>query len=216
MQFYYQRGTESDANHPVESLLGGRSSRGTEPDGNGRPADRHSRRSQPRLFVPGPAPRPKDARMAGTATYVQEIAAQVAAGRLEALVNGTLFRSIRGVQSKLDLINTPNALESLSRWARFPRRGVDLCAPARARRGAPQKRRVQPGEGLAEVQDARCAHRRPKMGQAVLRCGSGCDSTSFASLHDFPWCKLWQGYLRPTVAGLEEGGGGQEEVKSET
>ena len=53
--------------------------------------------------------------MAATTTYVQEIAAQVAAGRLEALVNGTLFRSIRGLQSKLDLINTPNALESLSR-----------------------------------------------------------------------------------------------------
>ena len=50
-------------------------------------------------------------------TYVEEIAAQVAEGRLDALVNGTLFRSIRGVQSKLELINTPNVLESLSRCA---------------------------------------------------------------------------------------------------
>ena len=48
-------------------------------------------------------------------TLVQDIAAQVVEGHWEVLVNGTLFRSIRGVQSKLELIDTPNALESLSR-----------------------------------------------------------------------------------------------------
>ena len=48
-------------------------------------------------------------------TFLQDIAGQVAEGRWEVLTNGTLFRSIRGVQSKLQLIDTPNALQSLSR-----------------------------------------------------------------------------------------------------
>lgn len=65
-------------------------------------------------------------------TYVEEIAAQVAEGQLDALVNGTLFRSIRGVQSKLELINTPNVLESLSRCACMRERGA--CAASLASR----------------------------------------------------------------------------------
>ncbi len=48
-------------------------------------------------------------------TVVQDIAGQVADGRWEALLNGTLFREIRGVQSKIELVGTPNALLSLSR-----------------------------------------------------------------------------------------------------
>jgi hypothetical protein len=48
-------------------------------------------------------------------SFVQDIAGQVADGRWEALINGTLFRSIRGVQSKIELVGTPNALLSLSR-----------------------------------------------------------------------------------------------------
>jgi hypothetical protein len=48
-------------------------------------------------------------------SLVQDIAGQVADGRWEALINGTLFRSIRGVQSKIELVGTPNALLSLSR-----------------------------------------------------------------------------------------------------
>jgi hypothetical protein len=51
-------------------------------------------------------------------SLVQDIAAQVAEGHWEVLVNGTLFRSIRGVESKLELIDTPNALEALSRCGR--------------------------------------------------------------------------------------------------
>ena len=51
-------------------------------------------------------------------TLVQDIAGQVAEGHWELLLNGTLFRSIRGVQSKLQLIETPNALESLSKCVR--------------------------------------------------------------------------------------------------
>lgn len=51
-------------------------------------------------------------------TFLQDIAGQVADGRWDALINGTLFRSIRGVQSKLELVDTPNALASLSRSIR--------------------------------------------------------------------------------------------------
>ena len=60
-------------------------------------------------------------------TLVQDIAGQVAEGHWEVLLNGTLFRSIRGVQSKLQLIETPNALESLSKCVR---RGSCARAPA--------------------------------------------------------------------------------------
>jgi hypothetical protein len=49
-------------------------------------------------------------------SIVKEIAEQIAEGRLEVLINGSLFRSIHGVQSKLELVHTPNALVSLSRW----------------------------------------------------------------------------------------------------
>jgi hypothetical protein len=60
-------------------------------------------------------------------TLVQDIAGRVAEGHWEVLLNGTLFRSIRGVQSKLQLIETPNALESLSKCVR---RGCCVRAPA--------------------------------------------------------------------------------------
>ena len=55
-------------------------------------------------------------------TFLQDIAGQVADGRWDALINGTLFRSIRGVQSKLELVDTPNALASLSRCVKISRR----------------------------------------------------------------------------------------------
>jgi len=48
-------------------------------------------------------------------SLVQVIAEDVAQGRWEVLMDGSLFRSIRGVQSKIELIETPNALASLSR-----------------------------------------------------------------------------------------------------
>ena len=51
------------------------------------------------------------------ASIVRDIALQIAAGRIDMLINGALFRSIRGVESKLELVDTPMALESLSRYA---------------------------------------------------------------------------------------------------
>merc|ERR1712216_86922 len=52
---------------------------------------------------------------AAPASIVRDIALQIAAGRIDMLINGALFRSIRGVESKLELVDTPMALESLSR-----------------------------------------------------------------------------------------------------
>eukprot|EP00286_Rhodomonas_abbreviata_P000483 CAMPEP_0181291150 /NCGR_PEP_ID=MMETSP1101-20121128/1809_1 /TAXON_ID=46948 /ORGANISM="Rhodomonas abbreviata, Strain Caron Lab Isolate" /LENGTH=391 /DNA_ID=CAMNT_0023395513 /DNA_START=191 /DNA_END=1366 /DNA_ORIENTATION=- len=49
------------------------------------------------------------------ALTVQEVAQQIVAGNTDNLVNGTLFRCIRGVQSKVDLVDTPRALQVLSR-----------------------------------------------------------------------------------------------------
>mmetsp|Transcript_29855 Transcript_29855/g.46805 ORF Transcript_29855/g.46805 Transcript_29855/m.46805 type:complete len:403 (-) Transcript_29855:322-1530(-) len=47
---------------------------------------------------------------------VHDVAMQIVAGRSDSLVNGTLFRCIRGIQSKVDLIETPEALSALTKF----------------------------------------------------------------------------------------------------
>mmetsp|Transcript_39631 Transcript_39631/g.93863 ORF Transcript_39631/g.93863 Transcript_39631/m.93863 type:complete len:392 (-) Transcript_39631:78-1253(-) len=46
---------------------------------------------------------------------VQDIAQQIVDGNTDNLVNGTLFRGIRGVQSKIDLVESPHTLDVLTR-----------------------------------------------------------------------------------------------------
>ena len=46
---------------------------------------------------------------------VAEMAVEMAAGRADHLLTGALFRKIRGVESKLQLIETDGALEAMAR-----------------------------------------------------------------------------------------------------
>ena len=81
---------------------------------------RVSSRSGVRLCTVEPRARHNSTSMAAApASIVRDIALQIAAGRIDMLINGALFRSIRGVESKLELVDTPMALESLSRYAAF-------------------------------------------------------------------------------------------------
>ena len=49
---------------------------------------------------------------------VGELAREMAAGRVDHLITGSLFRKIRDVKSKLDLINTDGALDALTEYIR--------------------------------------------------------------------------------------------------
>ena len=51
----------------------------------------------------------------GSSAYAQQVALELAAEFPDVLTSGRLFDSIRGVESKLRLVETPNALEALTR-----------------------------------------------------------------------------------------------------
>mmetsp|Transcript_46791 Transcript_46791/g.146711 ORF Transcript_46791/g.146711 Transcript_46791/m.146711 type:complete len:398 (-) Transcript_46791:23-1216(-) len=55
----------------------------------------------------------------GSSAYAQQVALELAAEFPDVLTSGRLFDSIRGVESKLRLVETPNALEALTRFIQF-------------------------------------------------------------------------------------------------
>eukprot|EP00960_Hanusia_phi_P050120 760006-Hanusia_phi.AAC.5 len=55
----------------------------------------------------------------GSPAYAQQVALELAAELPDVLTSGRLFDSIRGVESKLRLVETPNALEALTRFIQF-------------------------------------------------------------------------------------------------
>lgn len=56
--------------------------------------------------------------MAMAGATVGELAREMAAGRVDHLITGSLFRKIRDVKSKLDLIKTDGALDALTEYIR--------------------------------------------------------------------------------------------------
>lgn len=50
---------------------------------------------------------------------VADIATEMAAGRSDHLLTGALFRKIRGVESKLQLVETHGALAAMARYVKI-------------------------------------------------------------------------------------------------